>query len=635
MRISGLAFLLLLLTWPSRSSAVAACSTPACRSAAASVAFLARRMDEFHTRFPVYDDLSSAGNHFHAWAAIPNPQARVRISGGWTGNPHSGATAIRAELDPATPDGFGGFYFLNGVLPAGARAPQLNFGTIPHAGVDLRGATALTFWVRGLRGQETVDFFVAGVGRDPVTGAKIAPFPDSSPVVKRRIVLDRQWTQVRIDLAGKSLRYVLGGFGWSASIAENPRGVVFFLDDIQYELSPARQGTRQNEPRLLRSFETLPFQSRPAPVGDFDFVLRNSAHTYDNALAILAFLAEGSPDSLRRARLVGRALVYASLHDRTYTDGRLRDVYAAGDLVLPPGWTPNGKAGTVPIPGFFDEERQEFIEIEQGGVSTGNNAWGALALLALHRSTGDPAFRAGALRIGRFVRNFSAQSGTYQGFRGGLNDPETAMPVARPWASTEHNLDVHALFTRLAEIDADPVWPQGAEHSRQFVEAMWDTSRSCILAGTLDPDQRNELPGQLPVDTQSWTTLALPEILALHPNLLECAALHHRATDQGFAGFDFNDDRDGVWFEGTAHLAVAYAAVGREADAERLRALLRRAQNKLPFGDRKGLAAASHDGVSTGFGFLLFRRLHVGATAWNVFAQLRFNPFYGVPLPAP
>jgi hypothetical protein len=138
-----------------------------------------------------------------------------------------------------------------------------------------------------------------------------------------------------------------------------------------------------------------------------------------------------------------------------------------------------------------------------------------------------------------------------------------------------------------------------------------------------------------PVDTQSWTILAVPEILSLHPTLLECANLNHRATDQGFSGFDFNDDRDGVWFEGTAHLAVAYAAVGREADAERLRALLRRAQNQAPYGDRKGLSAATHDGISTGFGFLLFRRLHVGATAWNVFAQLRYNPFYGKPLPVP
>lgn len=37
--------------------------------------------------------------------------------------------------------------------------------------------------------------------------------------------------------------------------------------------------------------------------------------------------------------------------------------------------------------------------------------------------------------------------------------------------------------------------------------------------------------------------------------------------------------------------------------------------------------------MTTGFGFKLFqfklfRRLHVGATAWNVFAQSGFNPYY-------
>src|SRR3989442_7050433 len=89
-----------------------------------------------------------------------------------------------------------------------------------------------------------------------------------------------------------------------------------------------------------------------------------------------------------------------------------------------------------------------------------------------------------------------------------------------------------------------------------------------------------------------------------------------------------NEDRDGLWFEGTAHMAVAYAVAGQDVAAEALRQQLILAQHTTPFGDNFGLAAGSHDGISTGFGFLLFRRLHVGATAWNVFAQLRFNPYY-------
>jgi hypothetical protein len=336
--------------------------------------------------------------------------------------------------------------------------------------------------------------------------------------------------------------------------------------------------------------------------------------------------------SIRRARLIGDAFVYATRHDRTYTDGRLRDAYAAGDIALPPGWTPNGKTGTVPIPGFFDEDQQRFFEIEQSGLSTGNEAWAMLALLALHRKTGEPRYLGTALRLGRFVRKFEASTGTYQGFRGGLDDPET-VATPRPWASTEHNLDTFAAFSALTTLDADPAWQEGAEHARSFVEAMWHGGRRCMLTGTLDPDHRNEKVGQLPVDVQAWSVLAIPGILARHPGLLACAERNHRTTDQGFTGFDFNEDRDGVWFEGTAHMAVAYALAGRETDAETLRAVLRRAQTTPPFGDGKGTAAASHDGLSSGFNFLFFRRLHVGATSWNVFAQLRFNPFNGVPLP--
>src|SRR5690242_8684989 len=36
------------------------------QSAQASIAYLAQVMDQFHNRFPIYDDVSSAGNHFPA-----------------------------------------------------------------------------------------------------------------------------------------------------------------------------------------------------------------------------------------------------------------------------------------------------------------------------------------------------------------------------------------------------------------------------------------------------------------------------------------------------------------------------------------------------------------------------------------
>lgn len=630
------------------SRPAAAQSVAARESARASVEHLARVMDQFHDRFPVYDDVSSAGNHFHAWAKIPDQHAAVSINGSWTVNPRSGATAIRCEFTNVIGQSFAGFYFLNGVLPPNARAPELNFGTVANAGIDLSGATALTFWARGELGGEKIDFFVAGVGRNADNGQTTAPFPDSSaryppltasgaPVGGPK-VLGTSWQKFTLDLTGRDLSYVLGGFGWVARAVDNPFGATFYLDDIQFELSPDRRALRLDEPRFLVSFTTLPLQpdlSDGDRLDDLDLVLRNTAFTYDNALAILAFLADGTADGLRRARLVGDAFVYASDHDRTFRDGRLRTAYAGGDIALPPGWIPNDRIGTVPVAGFFTEVGQTFFEVEQGAVDVGNNAWAMIALLALHRRTGAQEYLEAARKLAAFVRTFRNDVGLFRGFQGGLQDPESPEPTRRPWASVEHNLDVHAGFKTLALLTGDGRWLDDSDHARGFVDAMWDTGKQCYLAGTIDPNTRNALAGQLPLDVQAWSVLARPDDVARHADALDCAERSHRTADHGFVGFDFNEDRDGIWFEGTAHMTVADARAGRAAAAEALRQELRRVQQTPPFGDGGGIAAASHDGLSTGFDFFFSRRLHVGATAWNVFAQLEFNPFYDFERPTP
>jgi hypothetical protein len=126
----------------------------------------------------------------------------------------------------------------------------------------------------------------------------------------------------------------------------------------------------------------------------------------------------------------------------------------------------------------------------------------------------------------------------------------------------------------------------------------------------------------------------------------QCAFAKHHVRSDGFCGFDFNEDRDGVWFEGTGHMATAYACVGQDAPAMRSRRELCRAQAVLPepfvrqeqppaFQGPIGLVAGSHNGITTGFGFMVHKRLHVAATAWNVFAQLGFNPYFQRECPGP
>jgi len=613
------------------------------QSAVMSIDYLSHAMDEFHNRFPVYDDVSSAGDHFYAFAKIPNDEPALSINGSSTNNPHTGATAIRCALASTSTSNFAGFYFQNGTLSGNERAPQLNFGTVPNAGINLTGATTLTFWARGEVGGEKIDFFMGGVGRNASTGLPEQPYPDSTPAVKIQVTLSTQWQKFSIDLRGKDLSYVLGGFGWVASISgnsdptrNNPAGVAFYLDDIQYELDAAHLNERLNKPRFIRSFLTGPFQSQPAPVGSFDLVLRNTAFIYDNAVALLAFLADDRDDSLRRARLIGDAFVYTTEHDRTFDNGQLRSAYSAGDISLPPGWNPNNRTGTVPIPGFYDESQQEFFETTEAAIiDTGNNAWAMIALLALYQRTSNTSYLEAARRLGEVIRTFRNDSGMFQGFLGGIENPEATSPKYRAYASSEHNLDVYAAFTTMYRVTGETQWLADAQRAADLVEAMWDSQRNCYLSGTTDPQNRNTKAGQLPVDVQAWSVLALPSALARHPQVLQCAELYHRNTHDGFTGYDFNDDRDGVWFEGTGQMATAYANAARPLDAESIRQELRRAQQTQPFGDSGGIVAASSDGLSTGFDipitntpFLYFRRVHVGATAWNVFAQLGFNPYY-------
>jgi hypothetical protein len=595
--------------------------------------YLGTVMDLYHARFPVYDDVSSAGNHFHSWAKIPGELAPVTCDGSWKPTPHSGATSIHCTYTARAGAPFGGFYFQNGLLLPGDLAPRLNFGDSASAGVDLSGATALTFWARGARGGEVVDFFMGGVGRNPSTGVPETRYPDSSPVAKIRVVLGTAWRQYRIDLTGRNLTYVLGGFGWAAAMADNPAGVAFDVDDVEYELGPGRKQQRLNEPRFLRSFETRPVQPDPFDentADDFDLVLRNLAFAYDNALSLLAFLSGGTADDLRRARLIGDAFVYAANHDRTFDDGRLRTAYAAGDIALPPGWRPNGRVGTVPVSGFYSDDRVRFYEVEQGASDVGNEAWVALALLALYRHVPDPAYLTEARRLAQFIIQFRSNTGAYRGFQGGIDRPEEPNRANRVYASTEHNLDAYAMFVTLGELTGESVWRGHAQHAWEFVEAMWDTSRRCYVAGTRDANTRNDDPGQLPADTQVWSLLAFTPARAPHAESLECARQRHQATSDGLTGYDFNDDRDGVWFEGTAHVATAFALGGDLTGAAALRQLLAEAQNSPIFGGG-GIAAASHDGVTSGFNFVLYRRLHIGATAWLVFAQRTANPYYLMP----
>ena len=574
-------------------------------------------MDEYHSNFDVYTDLSAAGNHFVMLAKMGND---VEINPGCTEKPHSGATCIENRFY-GTGTSWGGFYFLNGVLEGEETQPKPNFGNHPDAGFNLTGAKRLTFWARGKEGGEKVDFFAFGVGRDPITGEPIAPYPDSSPEKSLGyITLTKEWKQYTLDLTGVDLSYVLGGFGWVTNAPKNnDKTITFYLDDIRYEKS------QLDEPRFLVSYELLPTDEP---------ILKNTAYTYDNALALLAFLASGTEDDLKRARLIADAICYAIEHDRYFSDGRLRNAYQGGDLKLFPGWKLHGKEDTVRMPGWWDVKGDTWYEDEYCvSTYTGNVAWAMIALLSLYEKTGEEEYLNTAITLGEWIeenckddRGNGGYTGGYEGWEKTENNPEGQTKIL--WKSTEHNIDVYVAFSRLYDVTGEEKWKERAKHAKEFIEAMWNKESGHFWPGT--QNDGIEINGScIPLDINAWALIALNES-DKYKKGVEWIENNCYVELGGFKGFDFNTDGDGVWFEGTAYMVITYQVLTEDSKANQYLKELERAQKEAQNANRKGLVAVSRDGVTNCFDEVHNARLHIGTTAWFIFAELGYNPYWNI-----
>ena len=576
-----------------------------------SLDYLAAVMDQYHKTLDVYTDADAAGNHFLARGAIAsgNPSKVPNMNEIYSTNPHSGITSIECMYTPEA-GAWSGWYFLNGVLLDTMTQPSLNWGDYPNAGVNLSGSLNLTFWARGAQGGEKVQFIAFGVGHEPVSPEK--PFRDSTDKVSTSVVtLSQNWTQYYMDISGKNLSYVLGGFGWVATASDNDNNnITFYLDDIKYEKS------RLTEPRFLVSYQTIPSEY------EFDKILRNTAFTYDNAVALLAFIADNNTP---RAKLIADALLYAQDHDRYFDDGRIRNAYMGGDLILTPGWTPHGRINTVRMPGFSNVINGEWNEDRfQVSTHTGNVAWVMIALLSFYEHDGGEKYLIASERMGDWVELNCYNATGIPGYTGGYDGWE-GNQTRLTYKSTEHNIDLYVAFKKLYYLTKNETWNDRAEKARYFLRSnIWDAGEGRFFIGTL-PDGEEINKGTIPLDAQAWSNLAFEGREIQYLRALRYSEQHFSVGD----GFDFNEDRDGIWYEGTAQMAVAYNMTGEIPSWNKVVACLKSDQY-----ENGGIPAASKDGLTTGLivsegvPWLYYHRLHVGATGWMIFAEKGCNPFW-------
>jgi len=169
--------------------------------------------------FYVYSDAGSATNHFipSGWMG---DWGDVKLDQNSNEDPYLGDTCIKIIYSGQCSQGqrWAGIYWQN---------PANNWGE-KDGGFDLSKATKFTFWARGQKGGERIEEFKIG----GLTGE----FADSDSASIGPIVLDKEWRQYSIDLKGKDMSYISGGFCWAANIDVNPNlPVVFYLDEMKYE----------------------------------------------------------------------------------------------------------------------------------------------------------------------------------------------------------------------------------------------------------------------------------------------------------------------------------------------------------------------------------------------------------------
>ena len=146
---------------------------------------------------------------------MPDGQG-ISMMGAYRDTLKEGFPGLKITFKADTYAGWGGVFWQN---------PPNNWGNL-DGGYNLTKAKKVTFWARGDKGGETVEFKIGGI-----TGS----YPDSDLISSGKISLTPAWKQYSIDLTRANLRYISGGFCFSVERNYNPNGCIFYLDDILYE----------------------------------------------------------------------------------------------------------------------------------------------------------------------------------------------------------------------------------------------------------------------------------------------------------------------------------------------------------------------------------------------------------------
>ena len=579
-------------------------------------------IEKENREFVVYSDFGDGQNMF-TQKALLNPAGKIYPEMDEKAASPYGVTCIHVTY-PLSSQDWNGYNFITGRLDAGAILPVHDYGT-HQTGYDLRGVKKLTFKARGKTGTERVKFYIGGLG-----GTK-QKFRDSDQRFfagnsNSFTTLSTEWKEYSMNFDQADLSQIACGFAWVTTQIANPGldTLEFDFDEIIYHFDTAR-------PLFLRSYETLPM-NKP---GSF---INNFAYIYDNALLAIA-LAYAGYDSF--AKQVADAIVYCMENDRYYQPEVLRNAYANGSPVSFPGWFSEKNKSFALLPGFYNKDMKVWHEDRYAvSINNGVMCWAIEALLAVYDKTHQSKYLESASCMADYIIEHFISNDAIGGFTGGYEGWE-GKTEKLTYKSTEHNIDLMSTFKHLSKVlsSSNPSvaakYLQASNHARSFVLSMYDNG--CFYTGTLADGITPNVDNK-PLDTHTWAILTLygdKEVEHLwDPEMVYSFIQQTFKTGEGV---DYNQDKDGIWNEGTAQLALAALRLGKTSEYSRLMNYLESVAE--PDGS---IHAASRNGLSTGFESLIAtenglvsipwtydHRKSLASTVWVALAQLKINPYTG------
>ncbi len=325
-------------------------------------------------------------------------------------------------------------------------------------------------------------------------------------------------------------------------------------------------GPKMNSPSESAKPALEFLRRRVGPHGLLDSYVEDGtdrSYTYDNALAAMAFLSSGRPD-------LARKVLDAFKKTAPHQQGGFLEAYHAT----------TGKP--------------------DGILTAGPNAYLLQAMNLYYARTKDPRYNDLARGIADYLLSHQAENGGLYG-RADVS-----------WKSTENNLGAYSALYNLGVIQKQADDLEKAQRIREFLTtACWDGAR--FLRGENDPSTVT--------DVQALGILVLGKDYSTAARWAESRTRVTRSSPgkQGVTGFDFNDDQDTVWTEGTLQMALAYLWLG-----DRGRARFYQAESEKLLKESGAMLLATNEGT-TGIGWTLEPWQAVAPTAWYILLCNRDN----------